>query len=604
VLSPRQVDGILKYLDTAEHTLLSSSEDAAVYDHNFAVFASKPARTCTSNETSFSQLPSPTAPASLCTNEGISSGSTHHHRLNVSSHAAEVDDTYVVQLEEIDADDLAIPGPIAEISAKAGHGPTTSPTQALATFDTDEAVADDWLDAGGSPSGSHSGLDLDRFLMRHYAERVCHLFCVVDSAKSPWKTIHLPRALQSMGEFSVTGKTTTVRSALCNALLSISAWYLSNDHYRHQNTELGQRWAVVAAKYGYNAIAMLKRAVASDMYSSPKPKYKEFLASMLSMVTINVSGTLSISHQQLNLILIGELQVMSGDTQTCGVHLDGAGQLISFLWNRKKSLSDKTRSLYSIYCYLRVIYESTLVQNPNEPTQRELRSESVFQYFDKISSDRATSERIAETAMFETIYGIPQRLLAMLEEVTKLVERVDHFRSANGPAHLPDDINTVSDQLENDILDWTMNDDKPLSLGADTNASREIIRNQTRAFHGALIIFFSQHVRLLDHRFLRQDVEIILESIETIEHIKAETNMLAAPIFWPAFIAATEAFDPKQQERFRKWHNEVASYGIASVRTGIDVVNEVWKLGPSRAKRHTSLWRTVVARTGDSLMLS
>jgi hypothetical protein len=78
---------------------------------------------------------------------------------------------------------------------------------------------------------------------------------------------------------------------------------------------------------------------------------------------------------------------MSGDTHTCGVHLDGAGQLISFLWNKKKSLSDKTRSLYSIYCYLRVIYESTLVQRPNEPTQRELRSESVFQYFDKINSD-------------------------------------------------------------------------------------------------------------------------------------------------------------------------------------------------------------------------
>jgi arginine metabolism regulation protein II len=297
---------------------------------------------------------------------------------------------------------------------------------------------------------------------------------------------------------------------------------------------------------------------------------------------------------------------MSGDTHTCGVHLDGAGQLISFLWNKKKSLSSKTRSLYSIYCYLRVIYESTLVQCLDGSTQRELRSQSVFSFFNKTPSDSGTDalERTAETAMFETIYGIPQRLLAMLEEVTKLVERVDRFRLANGATHLPDDINIVSDQLENDILDWTMNDDRPCSLAADTNASREIIRNQTRAFHGALIIFFSQNVRLLDHRYLRQDVENILESIETIEHIKAETNMLAAPIFWPAFIAATEAFDPKQQERFRKWHNEVTSYGIASVRTGIDVVNEVWKLGPSRAKRRTSLWRTVVARTGDSLMLS
>jgi hypothetical protein len=291
VLSPRQVDGILKYLDAAEHTLLSSSDDAAVYDHNFAVFASKPIRIYTSDGNSFPQPASPTTVASLCTNQGISSGSAHHHGLDVNLHTGDADDTYGVQLEETNADDFSDPAPTAETSANANQVSASSPMEALAAFDTDQAITDDWLDAGGSPSGSHSGLDLDRFLMRHYAERVCHLFCVVDSPKSPWKTIHLPRALQSMGEVSVTGKTTTVRSALCNALLSISAWYLSNDHHRHQNTELGQRWAAVAAKYGYNAIAMLKRAVASDMYSSPKPKYKEFLASMLSMVTINVSGT-------------------------------------------------------------------------------------------------------------------------------------------------------------------------------------------------------------------------------------------------------------------------------------------------------------------------
>jgi len=206
--------------------------------------------------------------------------------------------------------------------------------------------------------------------------------------------------------------------------------------------------------------------------------------------------------------------------------------------------------------------------------------------------------------MFECIYGIPQQLLALLERITRLIRRVDDFRTANKLAHLPEDIDIACDRLESDILDWKLEDDHSPSLDANTDATREIVRNQTRAFHGALIIFFSQNIRLLDHRYLRQEVDNILESIETIEHIKAETNMLAAPIFWPAFIAATEAFDPKQQARFRKWHEEVTAYGIASVRTGIDVLNEVWKVGPIRAKRHTSLWRMIIARTGDSLMLS
>jgi arginine metabolism regulation protein II len=293
VLSPRQVDSILKYLDAAEHTVLSSGSDAAVHDHNFAVFASRPVPTPTSDESSSWQTPVPAEPQSCPADESNNvSLFTGHSARDKSPRTNDVQDIYLSHLVEsgdIPVSDTTL---TAEMPPIVSHAATSPPIEELSVIDVHLAVEDDWLDAGGSPSSNpRSGLDLDNFLMRHYAERVCHLFCVIDTVKSPWKTIHLPRALQSMGELSVTGKTTTVRSALCNALLSISAWYLSNDHHRHQNTELGQRWAGVAAKYGYNAIAMLKRAVECDMYSSPKPKYKEFLASMLSMVTINVSRT-------------------------------------------------------------------------------------------------------------------------------------------------------------------------------------------------------------------------------------------------------------------------------------------------------------------------
>lgn len=291
MLSPHQVDSILKYLDAAEPTVLSSGNDAAVRDHNFAVFASRPARPSSSNEGSSWQAPIPANSGPYLSNEVNNvSRFTDHSVCDDVPHADDVNDTYGGSLVE------GVDIPILDNILTTGMPPIprdatdSQSTKALGIVEVHQAAERDWLDAGGSPTSSpHSGLDLDHFLMRHYAERVCHLFCVIDTVKSPWKTIHLPRALMSMGESSVTGKTTTVRSALCNALLSISAWYLSNDHQRHQNTELGRRWADVAARYGYNAIAMLKRAVDSDMYSSPKPKYKEFLASMLSMVTINVS---------------------------------------------------------------------------------------------------------------------------------------------------------------------------------------------------------------------------------------------------------------------------------------------------------------------------
>ena len=294
MLSARQVDNILKYLDAAEQTVLSSANDAAVYDHNFAVFASKPARTSTSDQGSSWRAPS-LENSELCLSTQVNnvSGLTDHSADDDISHVDDLHDTYGSRsLEGVNAPNLDTIQSIfmTEMPPSSGYASRSPCTEALDVVEVHRAEENDWLDAGGSPaSNPRSGQGLDRFLMRHYAERVCHLFCVIDTIKSPWKTIHLPRALQSMGELSVTGKTTTVRSALCNALLSISAWYLSNDHHRHQNTELGRRWAGIAAKYGYDAIAMLKRAVEVDMYSSPKPKYKEFLASMLSMVTINVS---------------------------------------------------------------------------------------------------------------------------------------------------------------------------------------------------------------------------------------------------------------------------------------------------------------------------
>lgn len=293
MLPAHQVDFILKSLDAAENNLLASSDNAAVHDHNFAVFTLKPTHTYASDEISSDPASSPVASAlsfQAGTDRLASIGDPQIGDLLL--HGDNVHSEYVPEVEESMAGSVASQPVInTQTPVVADRLSSASSIGAIDVFETQQAFTDDWLDAGGSPSsGPRAGLELDHFLMRHYAERVCHLFCVIDTVKSPWKTIHLPRALQSMGELSVTGKTTTVRSALCNALLSISAWYLSNDHHRHQNADLGQRWADVAAKYGYNAIAMLKQAVESDMYSSPKPKYKEFLASMLSMVTINVSG--------------------------------------------------------------------------------------------------------------------------------------------------------------------------------------------------------------------------------------------------------------------------------------------------------------------------
>jgi arginine metabolism regulation protein II len=148
-----------------------------------------------------------------------------------------------------------------------------------------------WQGANGAivrnPSPTYlSGLE--QFLMYHYVHRVVHLFCVIDNDKSPWKTIHLPRALQSVGQLNVEGSSTRVQDALRNALLSISAFYLANDSRSRMCLDEGARWTSEATLFRGRAIKLLKDAVNNDFQGSP-PKYKEFLATMLSMISINVS---------------------------------------------------------------------------------------------------------------------------------------------------------------------------------------------------------------------------------------------------------------------------------------------------------------------------
>ncbi|KAL2826625.1 fungal-specific transcription factor domain-containing protein [Aspergillus cavernicola] len=447
----------------------------------------------------------------------------------------------------------------------------------------------------------------ERLLMAHYRIRVVNLFCVIDNAKSPWKTIHLPRVTQCAGELSFGGTTTRIRDALRKSLLSISAFYLSNDHRANRHHDEAENWGTIASRYRCDAIGLLKYAVETDFYADNRPKYKEFLATMLSMV-------------------------MSGDTSTCSVHLDGAEKLISHMNARKSTFSRKAQSLHRIYLYLRVIYESTAVKrppprsgvsrfSPSLGSQRTfgprpmIPTEQIFIEDDETSPSTismappdmttATESQRSGISAYECIYGIPQSLLILLKESIEVIDEVNSHRTHPDNPSIPDPLSHVCDALEQKIMDWPLEDRlHRCSKESSDGISATIIYHQTRAFLSALVIFFSQSVRLISHRYLRQYVQSILDSIEAVEELKAETKILAAPLFWPAFMGATEAFEPRQQDRFRQWYRRVEVYGIEAVRTGIQVVHEVWKLGPPVHRQMHSGWRSVVERRGDCLMLT
>lgn len=205
---------------------------------------------------------------------------------------------------------------------------------------------------------------------------------------------------------------------------------------------------------------------------------------------------------------------------------------------------------------------------------------------------------------YECIYGIPQSLLLLLKESIEVIDEVNSYRmDAENPA-IPASLSRLCDDLEQKIMDWPLDVHLLRYKESKRGASATIIYHQTRAFLNALIIYFSQSVMLMSHRYLRQYVQAVLDSIEAIEQLKAETKILAAPLFWPAFMGATEAFEPRLQERFRQWYERVEVYGIEAVRTGIQVVHEVWRQGPTMNRQVDISWRNVVQKKGDCLMLT
>lgn len=195
----------------------------------------------------------------------------------------------------------------------------------------------------------------ETFLMHHYATKVVHLFVTLDNPKSPWQTIHLPRALQSAGELLVCNSTSGIRHSLRSSLLAISAFCLSNDYKIGSHQDLAQTWNRRGTYYRGKALMHLKQVVESGISAEPRPKYKEVLATMLSMVSINVWFDLTScpgSHNRFS----NMYQVMSGDTDTSGVHLDGARKFIDQAKCWKVRYSNKALALHRIYFYLHTIY--------------------------------------------------------------------------------------------------------------------------------------------------------------------------------------------------------------------------------------------------------
>lgn len=111
----------------------------------------------------------------------------------------------------------------------------------------------------------------------------------VNTPKSPWKSIHLPRTLQGRGELAILGSTLHAQNALLHALLTISAFNFVSHHSRATQEQQAQNLRAIALNCKARVVTYLKACLRDDCPLSKRGKYKEVLAAILSMITINVS---------------------------------------------------------------------------------------------------------------------------------------------------------------------------------------------------------------------------------------------------------------------------------------------------------------------------
>lgn len=185
-----------------------------------------------------------------------------------------------------------------------------------------------------------------RYLLHHYITSVSQTMTVVGHPSNPWMQIFVPRAISAIGDLVATGYTTNSRNALLHALLAISAYNLQSKYPK--NSQNRKHYSELGLKLKSEAYKLLWPCFTEDISDQ---KYKDVLVSILSMVPIDV---------------------VSGSMSDCRVHLLACQKFIEMRLSSRRDISPKAATLHRIFCFLRLLQESTVFTDLMEIDDEEL----------------------------------------------------------------------------------------------------------------------------------------------------------------------------------------------------------------------------------------
>jgi len=278
----------------------------------------------------------------------------------------------------------------------------------------------------------------------------------------------------------------------------------------------------------------------------------------------------------------------------------------------KRYPSKKVRLLHNIFLYNRIIEESTFcytstvpseLSNAIEPhTQPILPADDLVEQQllsrnregdgngsvlnrDAPGAELSLSEQLIanDGKWFETIYGVPMTLMRLISQTTSLVHEANfpHSPSPSADLHFMASFARRAHTLEDLICEFRWEPTQEDNGGGDilegqTSAHSNVMRYLVSAMHQGLLIFFYRRIRKLNSYALQPFVKRTLSDLCAFECAKEENDIVTPVICWPGFIAAAEAMDEEDRQRFRQWFRN-SGRGWRNFDAIGDTVENLWK---------------------------
>ncbi|KIX06493.1 uncharacterized protein Z518_04469 [Rhinocladiella mackenziei CBS 650.93] len=458
--------------------------------------------------------------------------------------------------------------------------------------------------------------DLDpitsKTLLDHYTGTlVSRLSPAQIQSKSPWKTLHIPSVLQTLGEVMLTGTGSNARVALMFAIFATTAFNLH--HLGLSQDSSSTAWHSMGEIYRQRAKVRLKACLRSFSPTYKKEKNKEVLMALLSMVTICV---------------------VSGDMKEARAYLLDVENFMRIQHAKKPQMSPKMQMLHSIYLYLRTLEETTHSYQPSGvgedcsspitawrrlgsgswdpgPTSSSWRNWSPSRGAEHESAMTSHDPKLVQNddnnaSIFEQIYSIPESLFCLMSHAASLAHAMSQVRGMREDDYVAH--TTFSQQIrqtEADICSWKNVYQLPQASKQSSKFHSEIcsgsppqtnhaenaedisdfksqrstlLHHFNEALHAAIIIYFYRTVKDVNTVTLQPIVERALYHLLKHETLKEKYHDPSSNTCWPGFIAGCEALDPKHQDQISGWLQRSAQQsGMRMFEVADMAVKQVWK---------------------------